>query len=330
MSVIEIFRAGRQTAQNGAAVNVPEADLAASAEAYDPAVSEAPVVVGHPATDAPAYGWVKGLTARAGALFAELTQVDPAFAEIVRAGRYKKISASFYTPHSPENPKPGFWYLRHVGFLGAAAPAVKGLRPVAFAAAGEGVVEFTAQDAPWIRVAGLLGGLRSLLAEKFGQMAADTALPRDEVTALVTTPQPDAATAAQTPPPGDKAVGAPMEPDLIQREAALAAASASFNERVSLVESGAFVEGLLRDGRALPRDREFLISFLAGLPARGTVEFAEGGSMVKKTMTAAFKDFLGKLPAVVDFGERSAAAPAAEGPHAELGRKIAEAAVKRK
>ena len=48
---------------------------------------------------------------------------------------------------------PGKWYLRHVGFLGAAAPAVKGLKPVEFADDGGGVVfadlEFAEGLSPW-------------------------------------------------------------------------------------------------------------------------------------------------------------------------------------
>jgi hypothetical protein len=34
----------------------------------------------------------------------------------------------------PSNPYPDIYYLKHVGFLGAAAPAVKGLKEPAFAA----------------------------------------------------------------------------------------------------------------------------------------------------------------------------------------------------
>lgn len=118
---------------SGAELAFSEADLAATARAYDPALAEAPIVVGHPATDAPAYGWVKSLAFADGGLEAEPDQVDPAFAEMVSAGRFKKISASFHPPGSKSNPVPGVYYLRHVGFLGAAAPAVKGLRNPAFA-----------------------------------------------------------------------------------------------------------------------------------------------------------------------------------------------------
>ncbi|MDL6388248.1 peptidase, partial [Escherichia coli] len=68
--------------------------------------------------------------------------LDPQFAEMVTDGRFKKVSASFYLPDSPSNPKPGVLYLRHVGFLGAQPPSVKGLKQVSFSEQEEGVVEF--------------------------------------------------------------------------------------------------------------------------------------------------------------------------------------------
>ena len=149
MKQLHIFRAGIHQPMQGGALEFREADLAATAAAYDPALGEAPLVVGHPKTDAPAYGWVRALRAEGGDLVAEPHQVEPAFAEMVQAGRFKKISASFYTPNHPSNPKPGAFYLKHVGFLGAAAPAVKGLRDVAFAADEADVVtlEFAADGA---------------------------------------------------------------------------------------------------------------------------------------------------------------------------------------
>ena len=101
MNPIEIFRAGTHTDSHGTTLNFSESDVAAMAAAYDPALSEAPIVVGHPKADAPAWGWIKSLTAQAGRLYALPDQVDPAFAEMVRAGRYKKLSAALYGPTSP-------------------------------------------------------------------------------------------------------------------------------------------------------------------------------------------------------------------------------------
>lgn len=128
-SPIHIFRPGRHTAMQGRALEFSAADLAATAAAYDPALHEAPLVIGHPAANAPAFGWVAGLRADADGLFATPRQLEPAFAEEVRAGRYKKVSASFYVPDSPHNPKPGVFYLRHVGFLARSRPRSRGLRP---------------------------------------------------------------------------------------------------------------------------------------------------------------------------------------------------------
>lgn len=137
---IEIFRAGKHTAMSGESIPFSENDLDGMANAYDPALHEAPVVVGHPQTDQPAYGWVKGVSRQGDRLNAQVGQIDPSFAEMVRAGRYKKISASFYKPDSSANPAPGSFYLRHVGFLGAQPPSVKGLAPVELQEAAEGTV----------------------------------------------------------------------------------------------------------------------------------------------------------------------------------------------
>lgn len=128
-----IFRAGRHRTITGQAIEFSEADLNAIAAAYDTAVHEAPLVIGHPKTDDPAMGWVSGLKCVGLRLEADFRQMDPAFAEAVEAGRYKHVSAAFYAPDSPCNPKPGGYYLRHVGVLGAMPPAVKGLGPLNFA-----------------------------------------------------------------------------------------------------------------------------------------------------------------------------------------------------
>jgi hypothetical protein len=129
---ITIMRPGTFTSVEGKAVSFSAEDLARVAAAYDPDSDPAPLVVGHPALDAPAYGWAKALRMDGDRLVADADRIEPAFAEAVRGGRYAKISSSFYPPDHPANPKPGDWYLKHIGFLGAAAPAVKGLGTVNF------------------------------------------------------------------------------------------------------------------------------------------------------------------------------------------------------
>lgn len=132
---IEIFRAGTHVDNAGTSRVFSVADVKAMAAAYSPTHQEAPLTLGHPDTNHPAYGWVKALTATDdGRLLMQADKVDPDFAAGVKAGRHKKRSASFYPPQSPSNPTPGQWYLRHVGWLGAHPPAVKGLADVSFGA----------------------------------------------------------------------------------------------------------------------------------------------------------------------------------------------------
>lgn len=139
---IEIFAAGTHTQADGTTDAWPVSRLGAIAASYDPAVFEAPIVVGHPKMNAPAYGWVKGLAVEGGKLVGTVEQVNADFAAAVKGGAYKKISASFWLPEARGNPKPGHYYLRHVGFLGGHAPAVHGLKPAEFAADEADVVTF--------------------------------------------------------------------------------------------------------------------------------------------------------------------------------------------
>ena len=122
MKPFEIFRTGTHTSLNGQTKEFSETDLDTIASSYDPQQHEAPIVIGHPETNAPAYGWIDKLKRVGDRLIAFPKQVSNEFAELVKTGAFKKRSISI-TPDLQ---------LNHVGFLGAAAPAVKGLKDVEF------------------------------------------------------------------------------------------------------------------------------------------------------------------------------------------------------
>lgn len=144
LKTINIFRSGTHTAMGGQTLTYSEQDISRMAAAYNETARPAPLVLGHPQHDDPAYGVVKSLFAKAGVLYA-IASVSAALIDLVKAGRYNNISAAFVAPSAPVNPVPGAWYLRHVGFLGAMAPAVKGLDALAFAESG--LICFGSSDA---------------------------------------------------------------------------------------------------------------------------------------------------------------------------------------
>jgi len=124
---IEIFKAGRHTDSSGKTSSYTEKQLDEIAELYNAKTSEspayeAPVVKGHPKTNDPAYGWVEKLKRNGNVLLAKLKDVASEFIDEVKNGRFRRVSVALF----PD------MMLRHIGFLGAATPAVKGLKPVNF------------------------------------------------------------------------------------------------------------------------------------------------------------------------------------------------------
>lgn len=330
---LNIFKPGRWTTVAGETIEFSEADVRATAEAYDPAKHKAPIVIGHPALDAPARGWADKLTADSRGLFAVPVKVDPEFAEEARAGRWGTVSARFYRPDSPANPVPGVWYLRHIGVLGAHPPGVKGLLEPEFGEGDDGCVSFAEGVAfgEWDAMtnANLWRQLRDWFVAKVGLDEADKVLPNYDVRALELAAQEDIARgAAAANPAFGEGAGAkptdppsppPKEPQVTEQEAAelkaqnealqaqvneakareaAAAAAARTQEHV------AFAESLISQGKVPEADKARLVAIADAInPPGKEVMFGEGGSAT--TLFAQFKQFLEGLQPKVEFGEHA-------------------------
>lgn len=118
----EIFRTGTHTSNNGVTKSYSVSDLNAIVDSYNPQNLEAPLVLGHPKSNSPAFGWIETLRVVGDRLIAKAKDVVPEFLDAVKKGLFKKRSISL--------DKDG--KLRHVGFLGAAIPAVQGLADIQF------------------------------------------------------------------------------------------------------------------------------------------------------------------------------------------------------
>lgn len=122
MKPFEILRTGKFTDSKGRPVEFTDADLDNIVAKYDPAQHEAPICIGHPKDNRPAWGWIEKLEKAGDRILATPKQLIHEFEEMVEKGMFKKRSASLLKDGT----------LRHIAFLGAQPPAIKGLAEIEF------------------------------------------------------------------------------------------------------------------------------------------------------------------------------------------------------
>jgi len=133
---VQLLKFGKIPLPNGEILNADESLINDLVTTYDPENShEAPAILGHdadssnkPNDGAPAFGWLEKLYSNANGLYGDF-DITEAFADWIKNKLYKKLSISFYPKESPMSPAAGKAYMRHVAFLGAEPPVVKGLEP---------------------------------------------------------------------------------------------------------------------------------------------------------------------------------------------------------
>jgi cation transport regulator ChaB len=118
----EIFRTGEHIDSEGRKRKWNLSDIEFIASSYNPDWHKAPFTIGHPKDDSPAYGWTKGLKVEGDRILAKGQKVLKEFVDWFRSGAIEKVSMGLYPDMT----------LKHIGFLGANPPAVKGLRPPVF------------------------------------------------------------------------------------------------------------------------------------------------------------------------------------------------------
>lgn len=334
---IAIWSPGTFTALSGDAFTFTGADCQAIAEAYSPALFSAPMVKGHPRTDDPAQGWAESLEWDGEYLWADVDRLDPAFADEWQAGRWGKVSPRFFLPDEPGNPSPGHYYLRHIGMLGAAAPANKGL-PRAEFAEGEGTVTFIdgpgelpdaafgERDRRWgfMALGDLMRRFREMWIADKGLDAANDLIPEHLITTLHNAGSEDEAEQVVAGfcssieesampdiqnAPEQQAAFAEQQAQLEQREAAIADRERAIAEQQAEAHRGecaAFAEQLADQGRIAPADQAFVAALLADIQPDAQVAFAESGSDVTVGTAERLRAFLSGLPVQIDYAERGA------------------------
>lgn len=248
---INIARAGTWTASSGERVNLTVQDFQEAADGYDPSVQEAPLVIGHPKDNQPAYGWISGLRRTGDVLQARVSRLTDGVREMVENANYRYVSPSF-------NRTGGRFSLRHVGLLGAVPPAIKGLGPVALAAEDEGVTVAFDFGEPQPS-----GGSMTIeeLQRKLGEMEAKYETLSQELETV-------------------KAENAGLKESLSKAETAKSQAEADFSEykagQVKKERDGR-LEKLVREGKVLPAEKSDVLNYAEALSnVAEPVEFSDG------------------------------------------------------
>jgi hypothetical protein len=330
---VEIFRGGKQIDSAGREHDgdaMIDKALATFTGEHTP-----PLVVGHPKDNAPAFGWVEDIKSAVRldgtkVLLAKFKEVMPEFEQLVKAGRYKKRSAAFYPDGS----------LRHVGFLGAVPPAVKGLADLQFSE-GE-PVSFEFYDYRASVVARLFGRLREFLIEEKGVEAADRILPDWDVDTLKEEAVRSESEVSTYKEPQKKEVTVPnfTEADIeaarkkAQEEGRKAAAAefaeAERNRRQAAAKEAiaAYCKKPVKEGGPLPAWIDGgLKEFMESLAVSETViEFAEGDKQVKRPSLDWFTGFLGGMSKTIKFEEHAKTGDElpAEGDYMEIAKRATE------
>lgn len=327
---VEAFKIGTHTDSDGDVKDWTADDIKTIADKYNAKVATdnperrvAPVVLGHPTADAPAYGWVEKAKVLGDKLMLKLSQLQPAFVNALKEGLYKTRSISLYPDLN----------IRHLGFLGAAQPAVAGLAPFKFASEEKyDTYEFSQEDSVDVNMLKTENKFFKRLFELFhidvknfkgdGNMA-DTKIetkvePKIEPTAVVapvekkvemTEPVVEKKVEPVVPPVAP--VIAPVVPVVdfteeikaLKAEIVILKAELAAN-KVEKIETSykEFVDKLVTEGRCRPVDVEQTI---INLKARAELDkaknFAETDEL--KSSVHQYKEYLSTMPKIVEFNE---------------------------
>lgn len=326
---IEVFQAGKHTDSAGKTATWSPDDLDQIVANFS-AEQPAPLVIGHPKTDSPAWGWTSAIKRVGNKLLAKFSQVPETVANAVREGRYRNRSVKLAQGDHG-------WKLIHVGLLGAAPPAVEGLASIAFEAEPEGVTyEFNGIDGAGLSlIARGMQKLRELILAHFGADEADRYAPQSEIDNLnnladmssrevhVPADAPNEPTGAfsaadHEDPAMDEKLKAERDAEKARADAA-EAKLAAFAAHDRQATADAMVEKLLADGKLLPAQTTGLAEFLASEPEAATFEFAagDGDAKVTKARSEYLFALLDALPKQIELGQRHSGDDPAVGDNAE-------------
>lgn len=297
---IPVFKTGTHTDSKGNTRTWTEADIDKIASSYDTGTHEAPVVIGHPVDNAPAYGWVEGLKREGQILYAKFKGLVPEFVQMVKKGLFKKRSISLNQDLT----------LNHIGWLGAMPPAVKGLPDVAFSDKGSLTIEYEEREED--KTMSFIEKLKNLLKAE-GVDVADINtknFSEEEAKRKVETFIQQQTVEFSEKVASFEAAKKKHDEELKAKEDAVKAREDALKNEEAAAKKKAvasFCEGLKKESRLIPAMEKLgmgITNFMEAIASiETTIEFSEGDKKVKQTPLEFMQLFLSSLPKQIEFGE---------------------------
>ena len=298
----KVFTTGKHTDSAGNVKQWTTADLDHMATSFNPKFHEPPVTIGHPSNNAPAFGWVAGIKRVGNDLYLSYRDVEPQFKEWVAQGLYKKKSIAVYPDGS----------LRHIGYLGAMPPAIKGLPNFKFQADQEFSTFNFCDQAP----IGVWRRIKKMMTRNAYQPDTPDYIPRsfkenkeeemtkEEVQEIVNDSVKEFSELLKSTSEALKGLNTQFgELKTAQNLAALAGLEKGFAE---------FLETPDMQKRIPEGSRESTINQLVILSTAPPIEFGEGDAKKSITAVESYKQQLRTLPEVVTFKEMATKANASD------------------
>lgn len=246
----KIAKTGTYTDMHGKNYTFTVEDFNDIAANYEKASEKAPLVVGHPNTDSPAFGWVGALRVTGDYLEASYEKVADTIKEAVNNGKYQYKSISLF---------PDLKRLKHVGLLGAVAPAMSGLGEIKFGAGESIILSFAENIETGVKTMALT--LEELLQKQAELQASFTKL-QEENAALKKE--------LETLSAGKKTA----EDNATQTETNFSA----FKKDISLKARTARVDALIAGGKLEPSKKDEVLKIAEKL-SDGNPSFSSGDSL---------------------------------------------------
>ena len=301
---LEIFYVGRHTDSSGNTRDWTHDDVQRIADHYNAQSDhEAPAVIGHPKEDKPAYGYAERLRfdEQSGKLYATWKLMKEGFVRVVKEGHFLKRSIALY-PNG---------LLKHVGFLGAVPPALKGMADPgpSYRDDDDGAlyIEFSGESISTTNQGSMDEQQAQQLTEliKGVQGSIETIGARltvIEAKVGITTTEEGAPTTDEEKSGGSDSGFSEKknEGTITENETALRSENAVLKRKLRLQEYHEFLGGEGLRTRVTPAMKETVVGIMDILADTGAYQFSEA---VEKVPFDAFKEFLGSLPEQYAEGE---------------------------